>query len=403
MPTDPVSLAETVDFDSVGSELGKDLKASLEFALANNAVFPNAHDPLSIFREALSTSIRDIESHRRGKLFQEFLRKGPYEDSGRIPPAFRHKRLSDDQTASAITFIYSFVVNSFKGAVTELLALKPCLILMERLQRGGKLPPDAGLYVGDAVKVRRATGKGFLKGADQYILLKEHGAVPGIVIVGVTEVKSYRLSERRLRKQLDQHLNRSRNGLMVKGVGLPGNSVRIGYRNNQPIRIAIQPSSWRLPRSFRFEKSDHGRSLYVDPLVPPEGDDEVLQVGEAEWRIKLNWSVEAIAEAAYEMTFWYMEKVGEVIYSESMPKGWEEMTPAEAGRNAVKMMLYYAILRCRTSREDQRAIALYNSYGFGYALGMNFVNASGKREMLWTKDLDEILESGKTKEGGKVL
>jgi hypothetical protein len=62
------------------------------------------------------------------------------------------------------------------------------------------------------------------------------------------------------------------------------------------------------------------------------------------------------------MTFWYMEKIGEVIYSKFVPKGWEEMTPAEAGRNAAKMMLYYAILRCRTMREEQRAIALYNSY-----------------------------------------
>ena len=87
------------------------------------------------------------------------------------------------------------------------------------------------------------------------------------------------------------------------------------------------------------------------------------------------------------MTFWYMEKIGEVIYSKSMPKGWEEMKPAEAGQNAAKMMLYYAILRCRTIREEQRAIALYNSYGFGYTLGMNYRNTEGRREMLWPQDL----------------
>jgi hypothetical protein len=49
--------------------------------------------------------------------------------------------------------------------------------------------------------------------------------------------------------------------------------------------------------------------------------------------------------------------------------------------------------------EMRRAIALYNSYGFGYMLGMNFRNRTGKREMLWPQDLDEILEHGETKSG----
>jgi hypothetical protein len=103
------------------------------------------------------------------------------------------------------------------------------------------------------------------------------------------------------------------------------------------------------------------------------------------------------------MTFWFMEKVGEVLYSDGVPKEWEGMTPAEAGQNAAKMMLYYAILRCRTVREDQRAIALYNSYSFGFALGMNFRNPKGQREMLWPQDLDEILAIGQNKDGCKIV
>jgi hypothetical protein len=65
-------------------------------------------------------------------------------------------------------------------------------------------------------------------------------------------------------------------------------------------------------------------------------------------------------------------------------------------------MLYYAILRCPTARESQRAIALYNTYGFGYALGMNFKNAEGRREMLWPEDLKAIVASGKTKHGCRI-
>ena len=128
--------------------------------------------------------------------------------------------------------------------------------------------------------------------------------------------------------------------------------------------------------------------LHVAPAKPLR-DDEIMQIGDAEWRITLRWSREALAQAALEMTFWYMARVGEVIYSQSVPRAWKKMTPSEAGRNAVKMMLYYALLRCCTDREEQRAIALYNSYCFGYALWMNFRSVEGRREMLWPKDLDE--------------
>jgi hypothetical protein len=90
----------------------------------------------------------------------------------------------------------------------------------------------------------------------------------------------------------------------------------------------------------------------------------------------------------------------EVIYRSGVPADWSEMTPAEAGRNAVKMMLYYAILRARTAHEEQRAIALYNTYGFGYALGMSFRQSrQGRREMLWPEDLEEVAERSQTAKG----
>jgi hypothetical protein len=98
------------------------------------------------------------------------------------------------------------------------------------------------------------------------------------------------------------------------------------------------------------------------------------------------------------MSFWFMEKVGEAVYTGGVPKEWEPMTPAEAGQNAAKMMLYYAILRCRPPWDEQRAIAIYNSYSFGCALGMNFRNPKGRREMLWPQDLDEILKNKKNRE-----
>jgi hypothetical protein len=219
-------------------------------------------------------------------------------------------------------------------------------------------------------------------------------------VAGVTEVKSYIRSESLLREQLDQHLRRAKQGLQVCGVDYPAEKVNVGYgQDRRVVRIAVLPSDWKLPRSFRFEDSGCGRLLHVDAGEPPRENDGIIQTGDNEWHITLRWSKEALAEAAYEMTFWYMGKIGEVVYSKSMPKGWEDMTPLDAGRNAAKMMLYYAILRCRTMREEQRAVALYNSYGYGYALGMNYKNARGRREMLWPQDLDEILSAGRTRSG----
>jgi hypothetical protein len=401
MVSDAKSLADAVGFQLVGSDLGCDVESALNAAMAGGAVFPDGTDPLVIFQKALASSITDIETHPRGRLFQDFLLKGPYEDSGEIPAELAKERLSDVETASAITFIYSHMVNCFKGAVTELLSTKTSMHLMKRLQRHGQLPSNARLYIGDSVGIRRPSGKGLLKGADQHILIEGDGSGrdASITVAGATEVKSYVPSHSRLCEQLDRHLRRTKLGLRVNGVDYPKKKVKVGYGPDRRVfRIFVVPSAWKLPRTFRFENLETGRLLHVEP-AKPRRDDEITQLVDDEWRITLRWSGEAIAQAAFEMTFWYMAKVGEVIYSESVPRAWEKMTPSEAGQNAVKMMLYYALLRCCTDREEQRAIALYNSYCFGYALGMNFRTVAGRREMLWIEDLDEILAAGKTKHG----
>lgn len=398
-------LVDSVGFEILGPGLAQDVEAALEEALSGGAVFAQKGDALFLFRQMFAGAVRDIETHPRGRLFQEFLRKGPYEDSGEIPEHLRSERLSDAESAAAITFIHAHMVNCFKGAVAEILAAKACLRLLKRICREGALPQDTRLYVGDSVQVRDLKGKSLRKGADLHLLIQEGGLerASHVTVAGVAEVKSYRTEENRMRVQLERHLRRSRQGLCVEGIDYLAGNISVGCgKGRLAVRIAVVPDDWRLPRSFRFEASENGRFLRVDAGVPRKRDDAIERTGENAWRVTLRWSKEALAEAAHEMTFWYMGKVGEVIYSESRPKNWGSMSPQEAGRNAAKMMLYYAILRCRTAREEQRAIALYNSYGYGYALGMNFRNAEGRREMLWSQDLDEILASGRTATGCRL-
>jgi len=399
-------LTEAAGFALLGSDLGEDVESAIQDALSGGAVFPEGDKPLFIFRRMLASSIRDIQSHPRGRLLQEFLLKGPFEDTGVIPTDLARQRILDTDAATAITFIYSFMVNSFKGAVTELLAAKACSRLLCQLKQGGYLPRNARLYVGDSVMVLRQSGNGASKGADLHMLVTDSrgDTAPSIMLAGVAEVKSGRKSADAMSRQLDGHVLRAKRGLCVSGVHYPADKVRMGQKADTPLlRITVQPSDWKLPRTFQFKNSKHGRLLHVDAALPPVNDDVITNLGDGRWHIALKWSKEAIAQAAYEMTFWYMEKVGEIIYADpsTMPKKWREMTPAEAGRNAVKMMLYYAILRCR-GRIEQRAIALYNSYGYGYSLGMNYKNAKGRREMLWPQDLDEILSVGKTKNGSTL-
>ena len=401
------SPVDAVGFGLLDGELADDLRSALAVALQEDAVFCGGTTPLAIFRHFLRTAIRDIHGHPRGQLLQRFMRDGPYEgDETKIPASLRGKRLSDDETTQAIAFIYSHMVNCLQGGLMELLAARPCLHVLRRLQKAGVLPRTARLYVGDSVLVPRRRGAGCAKGADMHILLGDNAPGPmlALTVCGVAEVKSYHCAWTRLSRQLTRHLARARRGLNVEDVTYSSDQVTVGFgRSRSAARIGVLPARWRLPRTFRFETVEDRRVLRMDPAAPSREGDSVVRTGENEWRVTLRWSKEALAAAAYELTFWYMAEVGEVLYSGGVPAEWSEMTPSEAGWNAAKMMLYYAIRRCRTAREKQRAIALYNSYGFGYALGMNFQNRAGRREMLWPQDLDQIAEDGQTGSGCRIV
>ena len=399
------ALARLANFNLLDRALAADVKTALSTALRRDVALSEGTTPLAIFRRALATAISRIHENGRAPLFLRFLKDGPYEDAGDIPPDLQDKRLTDDETASVIRFIYSHMVNCFKGALTEMLAVAPCLNILHQLQAEKRLPPEARLYVGDAVWSAARLGGGFAKGADFHILIERHSprARSSVLVAGVAEVKSYFRPSGLLRRQLDQHLARARRGLRIGQVEYLPNQISVGDGGRQPARITIVPARWTLPRTYHYEQKDDRKFLHVDFPVPPDANDLVERVGSMEWRAALRWSKEALDAAAFGVTFWFMEKVGEVLYSSGVPKEWSEMSPAEAGQNAAKMTLYYAILRCRTARENQRAIALYNSYSFGCALGMNFRNPKGQREMLWYQTLDEILANGQNKDGCKIV
>ncbi len=400
------SLANTVDFELLDRPLGRDVQATLRIALKSGVVFPVGTTPLAIFRDSVRQAIGRIQEDGRAKLLVRFLKDGPYEDAGKIPKQFRDQRLSDDETAAVTGFIHSHMVNSFKGTLTELLAVGPVLRLLHEFQSDGRLPRDARLHVGDTVWSSVGKTRVFAKGADMHVLVvprsASHSSAPGLA--GVVEVKSYFKTAERLRRQLAQHVARARRGLRFGGADYFPPQLAPAVSDLPPVRISVIPAAWPLPRGFRFETTKEGRKfLHVDPPIPPAAADHVAGIGDRTWHVTLRWSKEALDAAAYGMTFWFMEKLGEALYTGAVPPEWSEMTPAQAGQNAAKQMLYYAIMRARNRRDEQRAIAIYNSYGFGCALGMNFRNKDGRREMLWPEDLEEIAVAGRNKHGSRIV
>jgi len=144
------------------------------------------------------------------------------------------------------------------------------------------------------------------------------------------------------------------------------------------------PSTWKLSREWCSVKTDRGRTMvFPEPSEPP------IQTHLAElkpnfWKITLAWSQEALNQAAYEMTFWYMSQVGRHVYTRNkLPRGWEYMIPEQAGYNAIKMMLYYIPLRYISKRQERLATRLYNVYCFGYPSGVD------SNEMLWPEDFPD--------------
>ncbi|MEI7900950.1 MAG: hypothetical protein WCK89_11920, partial [bacterium] len=121
--------------------------------------------------------------------------------------------------------------------------LSPVISAMQGLrvlyEYQGRLSEWSRLYVVDSVLVRRTTGKGGLKGADLHILAMADQCVN---VAGVVEVKSGHKSAEALAAQLDKHVHRARQGLIVADETYPTGKVSIGSGNSgDVVRISVHP------------------------------------------------------------------------------------------------------------------------------------------------------------------
>ena len=399
MVPDPAS---AVSIKFLPRELARDVRASLKAGIAAGAVFEDKGGPDSQFRAAVKRAVKAIEAKDKSDLLPRFLSLGPYFEGKNkpIPKRLARKYQSDAEVAAAIRFIFSSAINSFQGQLAEMLAVGPVVRLARELAIGPGKENLPRTFVGDSVLAHPLSRKTWAKAADLHLLevgAGTHTTTP-VTVHGVVEVKSYAATADWLRPQVEKHIARARRGLLIQGREFNSKWVVLGGGPDGPAQIVVVPGTWEMPRAFSFV-TEEGRSLLVtEPPQLPSGGDRIEQLGPHRWQVTLRWSEEALADTAYAMTFWYMGELGRLLYEGGgIPPEWDGMSPEDAGQNAVKMMLYYAILRGRTVREQSRAIALYNSYGFGYALGSSFVDRNGRREVLFYEDLEEILATGRSR------
>ncbi len=381
--------------------LAESLFQSIESGLRKQSVhFAGGNTGWDVFKQSLDAAVKDIEDDPRGLLFKRLIRYGPHTDTDPHALTSDGKTiLSDPEWGICVEFIFSYMINRFKGELAELLGVQPCLDLMEKLEKENRLPVGLHVYWGDALReYSRIAGKndqnntrwyGPTKGADG--LLVEHirgpvtGSIEKVKIHGIVEIKSMKVSKRKISQQIDRHIRRLSGGLELLKYKFPGEKVEIA--NPGLIKIMIVPSNWKLSREFHFEDyNDGSRKMVLPEPGPPKINNKIEELEPGFFKITLAWSKEALEQAGYEMTYGYMAEVGEHVYSnpeKDLPVAWKGMSPAEAGYNAIKQMLYYMPLRGRflSKRKTALAVRLYNVYSFGYPLGID------SKKMLWPGDI----------------
>ncbi len=264
------SLAAAASLQMLPEPLGNDIKRSLRMGFRHGAVIPGGRDAQSVFRHSVSEAVTALEV--RDELLRRFLINGPYEGDGPIPASKRDIRLSDDECARAIAFIYSHVVNCFQGSLAELLSVGPCTSLMMDLRKRGVLPPSTRLYAGDAVFVARQAGSGLAKGADLHMLTVSKPG--GLLVHGVGEVKSYYCSHGRLVGQLRRHVRRVARGLSLSSRCFSRQEIALRGRGSRDVlAIEVVPSTWQLSRSFNFRTVKDRTFLEDEPSLPSRTDE----------------------------------------------------------------------------------------------------------------------------------
>ena len=246
--------------------VSKSIEAALKVRFVHLGVCKTTKE---VFNQSLNAAIRDIENHPRGRLFRRLIEYGPPDpDDPEILTSDGETALSDPECGSCVDFIYSHMITRFKGELAELLALEPCVRLVQELKGNGQLPEDVQLYWGELIQERRRTPKtggaqnglwsNFTKGADGLLVrlmpAPARRSDCSLTLYGIIEVKSMARPIKRVLKQIDNHQSRLLGGVRLGFDEWDFNHIRFAHLRNtsEPnlLRVIVLPSQWKLSRDW---------------------------------------------------------------------------------------------------------------------------------------------------------
>ena len=132
--------------------LAASIYTSIQLGIQSKSIHLTGRNAWGVFEYSLNAAIRDIETHPRGKLFRRLLEYGPLNpDDPEKPTSDCETVLSDPECGECVQFIFSHMVNRFKGELAELLAIQPVLGLIEQLRVAGKWSDKVHLYFGETI------------------------------------------------------------------------------------------------------------------------------------------------------------------------------------------------------------------------------------------------------------
>jgi hypothetical protein len=302
-------------------------------------------------------------------------------------------QLSDEELVDTFEFIYSYLVNQFKGELAELLAWPILNDFVDLLTKRGLAPAGTQVVPGSLIEERRAKDgvlqRGWYKGADALIVLRADAATgsgsahlpdDSLAVIGVVEIKAYRPRRADVLFQLRNHVRRLSMGFRLSGSEVDPSRALVGFVERGGY-VRYDSLTERVPVA-RLER------LVIRPSRKGRQARPVELWGTRTWVAELVPDAVDLAEAGYRFADWFLGKAGAEVFrspgepgllsdADRVPNPWPHMSPEEAARNALRQAMYvvgsreiFEAGRGRAAKRVRRARAtfrwLYNALCYGY-------------------------------------
>jgi len=282
-----------------------------------------------------------------------------------------HSRLGDREVMRLFEFIYSSLVNKFKGELGELLA-RPALLAFLPILRSENVELILGPELASHQLRRR---HGWYPAADALFCVRHPDVFE---VVGIAEVKSKATPLSDLRDQVMKNILRLRRGIRARGEDVSPEAIRVRTFAGQSIPIGGVDKSIaeRVPALMVIP---HRAAGDFRPVRYPDHANQ--------WMSELPYRQDDITEAAYGFMSWYFARIGpRVFYYRSegkqiagdlrRPAAHDDLSLEENGKHAFLEAIYSTTGRRGFDPSETRPpgrrtpwqtlLWLYNSLGFGY-------------------------------------